>query len=648
MRNGFLCIACSITLIFGLGCGSDNGNSSKTPPDDTTQFSLSSGSYDFGANIVGNTVTQTVVTVKNLGNNPLTIAPALSGDASFSLASSQSCGTTVGVGVSCNEVVSYTPTTASAPAQQTATLNLNPSNATGGTQSTVTITGTSGTFTTGTVSTTDNVQVALYSITSPFPGTVKVNFGRDATYGLSTWSQPTAGDGTATSIFVAGMLQNTTYQMQASITFANGVTVMDTNHTFTTGSLPATMIPQMTVATSAGQTPQAGIEMVNPCCFSTALRIYATDLAGNIVWAYQPKDTAPGANSIYAPKMLPNGDILFIISPESTAPLETPLNPGTLYLAREINLAGDTVRQISLADLNAKLAAAPASCTECSGITLLTYHHEITPLPNGHWLILSNVLKSVTLTGQTTPTNVLGDVIVDLDENLNPVWAWNEFNHLDVNRHPMNFPDWTHTNAIVYSPSDGDIIVSMRHQNWVVKVNYQNGQGDGSIVWKLGEEGDFALENGTDPTDWFYAQHWPSFTTANSSGTFGLTLMDNGNDRQFPTGVQCGVNGGPACHYTTVPVFQIDEDAKTATLQFQKKLTAYNNFGGGAQVLANGDLEYDLCGLSTANPNSEIDEITQGADSQLVWKMQVTGTTTYRAWRVPSLYPGVSWSGTNF
>src|SRR6185312_2633561 len=108
VRNGFLCIACSITLILGLGCGSDNGNSSKTPPDDTTQFSLSSGSYDFGANIVGNTVTQTVVTVKNLGNNPLTIAPALSGDASFSLASSQSCGTTVGVGVSCNEVVSYT------------------------------------------------------------------------------------------------------------------------------------------------------------------------------------------------------------------------------------------------------------------------------------------------------------------------------------------------------------------------------------------------------------------------------------------------------------------------------------------------------------------------------------------------------------
>ena len=29
-----------------------------------------------------------------------------------------------------------------------------------------------------------------------------------------------------------------------------------------------------------------------------------------------------------------------------------------------------------------------------------------------------------------------------------PVWAWNEFNHLDINRRPYSYPDWTHTNAI--------------------------------------------------------------------------------------------------------------------------------------------------------------------------------------------------------
>ena len=72
---------------------------------------------------------------------------------------------------------------------------------------------------------------------------------------------------------------------------------------------------------------------------------------------------------------------------------------------------------------------------------------------------------------------------MDLDQNMQPVWAWNEFNHLDVNRHPYMFPDWTHTNAVIYSKDDGNILVSMRHQNWIIKVNYANGTGDGTLSY---------------------------------------------------------------------------------------------------------------------------------------------------------------------
>ena len=91
-------------------------------------------------------------------------------------------------------------------------------------------------------------------------------------------------------------------------------------------------------------------------------------------------------------------------------------------------------------------------------------------------------------------------MVIDVDENMQPVWVWNEFNHLDPNRHPYMWPDWTHTNAVIYSKDDGNILVSMRHQNWVVKVNYADGAGDGSILWHLGEGGDLTLKNGTDPT----------------------------------------------------------------------------------------------------------------------------------------------------
>ena len=147
-------------------------------------------------------------------------------------------------------------------------------------------------------------------------------------------------------------------------------------------------------------------------------------------------------------------------------------------------------------------------------------------------------------------------MIVDLDENLHPVWAWNEFNHLDPNHHPYMWPDWTHANAVIYSKDDGNILISMRHENCVYKLDYQDGTGTGAVIWRLGEGGDFTLKNGVDPTDWQYAQHFPSFFTPNTTGVFSLAVMDNGDDRIFPNGVTCGAAGDPPCsvlHDSSLP-----------------------------------------------------------------------------------------------
>jgi hypothetical protein len=309
---------------------------------------------------------------------------------------------------------------------------------------------------------------------------------------------------------------------------------------------------------------------------------------------------------------------------------------------REIDLIGNTVKQITMAQLNASLSAANYH------VTLYNFHHDVTVLPNGHWLVLANTLKSLVLNGQTTPTQVLGDVIVDLDTNLNPVWVWNEFDHLDVNRHPYMFPDWTHSNAIVYSSDDGNFMVSIRHQNWLVKVNYANGAGDGSIIWRMGEGGDFTLMNNgqidNNPADWFYAQHGPSFVGKSNAGIFNLVLMDNGDDRIFSPGVTCGTGSAPACLYSTVAVLQINETAMTATLETHQVVPTnlYNFFGGNAQVLPNGNLEYELCGLPGA-PNSQIIETLDQNTLQTVWNLKFPAQYTYRGYRLPSLYPGVQW-----
>ena len=173
-------------------------------------------------------------------------------------------------------------------------------------------------------------------------------------------------------------------------------------------------------------------------------------------------------------------------------------------------------------------------------------------------------------------------------------------------------------------------------------MDYANGNGAGDILWRLAYQGDFALVGGTDPTDWFYAQHGPSFTTTNTTGQFSLVVFDNGDDRVFPSGVTCGTPGEPPCHYSTVPLFEIDEAAKTATLSFHRTAPTYSFFGGNSAVLKNGNVEF----CESAEPTAvagDVYEVTQDTSAQTVWHLKITGQYAYRGQRMPSMYPGVQW-----
>lgn len=117
-------------------------------------------------------------------------------------------------------------------------------------------------------------------------------------------------------------------------------------------------------------------------------------------------------------------------------------------------------------------------------------------------------------------------------------------------------------------------------------------------------------------------------------------LFDNGNNRVFPPGVTCDAREEPPCLYSTVPILQLDETAKTATLVFHPTAPTYSLFGGNATVLKNGNVEF--C-ESAGGPGTtgDIYEVTQDISAQTVWKMQITGQFAYRGERIPSLYPGV-------
>ena len=214
-------------------------------------------------------------------------------------------------------------------------------------------------------------------------------------------------------------------------------------------------------------------------------------------------------------------------------------------------------------------------------------------------------------------------------------WAWSGFDHLDVNRHLMGLPDWTHSNAIIYTP-DGNLLLSMRHQSWILKIDYADGTGAGDILWRLGEAGDFALTGG-DPSDWFYAQHYPNLESTDGSQMI-LAIWDNGDLRIDADGEVCS----STC-YSRATLFQVDEVGKVATLLWQYLPGLYSFWGGSIGTLANGDVEFDLTTVATT-PRSQVMEVTHTENPQIVWQLNLTGENAYRAYRIPSLYPGVSWS----
>ncbi|MGA2353907.1 MAG: aryl-sulfate sulfotransferase [Terriglobales bacterium] len=483
-------------------------------------------------------------------------------------------------------------------------------------------------FAPGSVATTQNPLVAAYSITAPAATPVQVQFGTDTSYGFSTSAVPAPPNGGTTTVLVAGMRASTTYHMQAIVNLTTGVQALDKDQTFTTGPITAEALPIFSAQQFAGGTQSPGVELFSlfpdiPTPPSP-LSAVATDLAGNIIWYY---DLGP-TNIAFPIKPLPNGHMMVNDYPEygTTRPAEI----------REIDLAGNIINRITLDSINQGL-------TGVASFQLASLHHDFAALPNGHVVLIGNYSETINnVPGVPPGTSVTGDALVDWDPQKGPVWTWSTFDHLDLTHAPYGNADWTHSNAIIYSPDDGNLILSMRNQNWIIKINYQNGAGDGSILWRFGYGGDIVLSGQEAPIDWNYGQHYPTIVSPNSAGVISLMFFDNGNNRLVDSNNDvCGSQGATPC-YSSVPIFQLDESTQTANLMWQDILTPfYSICCGDALLLPNGNTEFDIAYDLNHLDFSFIQEVT--SDQQLIWQMSVEDQLAYRGFRVPSLYPDQTW-----
>jgi hypothetical protein len=234
--------------------------------------------------------------------------------------------------------------------------------------------------------------------------------------------------------------------------------------------------------------------------------------------------------------------------------------------------------------------------------------------------------------------DVIGDMILVLNPDLEVVWAWDAFDHLDVTRKAVldekcvpgggGCPvfllaqianDWLHGNSVSLAP-DGNIIYSARHQDWVIKIDYAGGSGSGNVLWRLGKGGDFSIVS-NDPEPWFSHQHDANFETGDSANR--MVLFDNGNTRQAedPTANSRG------------QVIDINEQNLTATLALNADLGAFSLALGSAQKLNDGNYFFNLGWVP--NAISQAREVDSAGN--LVSNYEI-GTQQYRSFRMHDLY----------
>jgi hypothetical protein len=508
----------------------------------------------------------------------------------------------------------------------------------------------------GSVVPTGNPQVALYSFSSPRAASVSIEFGTDTTYGLHTWAQNTPSGGGPVAILVAGMKAYTTYHMRADVSFPDGTQFVDADHSFTTGGLPAARVPNISVSNPNGLTPSPGTILLQlnpglggvPSTPTSQVNVAAVDNAGNLIWYYD-YDTSIGYP--IPAKLLPNGHMLINFC--AATPQMTTFG-GTV---QEIDLAGNLIFQFDTTDLSNWLQAAGfPTVTPVASI-----HHDILPLPNGHLIVVFNHdVECTDIPGCVGTQDMIVDALVDLDQNYNPVWVWDPLDHtcpatptgpcLNINRRPVLQSDWLHINDLVYSPDDGNLIVSVSAQVWDMKIDYQDGQGSGDIFWRLGPEGDFTLTNGG-LDDWFYFNHYANIVSPNSTGVFNLMVFNNDDyDGLFnvpPT--PCSTPGQPACH-STVPIYQVDEVNMTATILWQYNIMTadgtspvYSWYTGSAQLLDDNRVVMGINVPTDDITGSRYMEVTHDPNPLTVLRMEVSGQQAYRIVHLPSLYPGVQW-----
>lgn len=178
------------------------------------------------------------------------------------------------------------------------------------------------------------------------------------------------------------------------------------------------------------------------------------------------------------------------------------------------------------------------------GAMVDTLHHDAIELPSGNALALGTERRTIHQTDcpktYDKDYDVVGDVIVEIEPSTGKIVSKiSLFDMLDPCRrvdtafksqfwastYGKDSADWTHANSVFYDEKTDTVLVSLRHQDWVIAYHKgSDGKDVGKLLWRLGPEGDFAfVGDGALPP---YHQH-----AAKLLPNGHLALYDNGTTR---------------------------------------------------------------------------------------------------------------------
>lgn len=309
-------------------------------------------------------------------------------------------------------------------------------------------------------------------------------------------------------------------------------------------------------------------------------------------------------------------------------------------------------------------------------------HHDFEVMPNGH--VLLTVWNKVpplqaVLAGRDPakvgPEGIYVDSIVEIDPNAPEpkiVWQWNVMDHLvqdfdtaqanygDPAVHPelINFnyastpgDDWTHINAVDYSPELDQIVVSAHglSELWVIDHSTTTAEAAGHSGGRIKRGGDLlyrwgnplAYGAGLLPDRKLFAQHDAHWIKPGLAGAGDLLIFNNragmAEGRQYSTVVQITPPLNPDGSYMltggvfgpTTPAWQYVGDPP-------EKFYSMNI--SSAQRLADGNT------LICSGQDGNLFEVTPLGET--VWQYQNPfpnlGSVVFRATRYPVDYPGLA------